>query len=72
MTMFTKIAEVFFNHLTNWGIFWFGFLFWGSIFTGIISSMFSNFDSLVLAVLGYGFGLIFGLISNFKKWSWIN
>ena len=68
----SKLIEVIFNHLENWGTFWFGFLFWGSIFGAILTAFFSAFSSSILIILGYFFGIIFGLISNFKKWSWIN
>ena len=54
----TKLIEGVFNHLSNWGTFWFGFLFWGSIFGAILTSLFSSYNSSVFISLGYFFGII--------------
>ena len=70
--MLSNLIEGIFNHLTNWGIFWFGFLFFGSIFGAILTLIFSAYDSKTLILAGYFLGAIFGLIANYKDWSWIN
>ena len=70
--MLFNLIEGIFNHLTNWGVFWFGFLFFGSIFGAILTLIFSTYDSKTLLLAGYFLGAIFGLIANYKEWSWIN
>ena len=60
------------DHLSKWALVWFGFLFWGSIFSAILMTLFQNISHLYLYVIGYLLGLIFGIISKINKWSWIN
>ena len=60
------------SHLSNWPLVWFGFLFWGSIFSAFLLLFFNNIDQVLIYLIGYSLGIVFGLISKFKKWSWIN
>ena len=70
--MFTKLLELFFDHITNWGLVWFGVVFWGSIFNAALFSFLGGANNLVLIVLPYLLGLLLGLMGKFKGWSWIN
>ena len=65
----TKLIEGVFNHLSNWGTFWFGFLFWGSIFGATLLYILEA--GLLISLIGYGLGLLFGLLAKNKGWSWI-
>jgi len=70
--MFTKLLEVFSDHITNWGLVWFGVIFWGSIFNATLIFFLGGANNLVLTVLPYLLGLLLGLMGKFKGWSWIN
>ena len=57
------------QHLGQWGLVWFGLLFWGSIFGAILMYVFdSNF---LMSLVGYLLGLAFGITAKNKVWSWI-
>ena len=60
------------DHLSKWALVWFGFLFWGSIFSAFLITFFQNVNHFYLYALGYLLGLIFGKISKNNNWSWIN
>tara|TARA_A100000164_G_scaffold198212_1_gene175913 strand:- start:521 stop:730 length:210 start_codon:yes stop_codon:yes gene_type:complete len=60
------------DHLSKWALVWFGFLFWGSIFSAFLIMFFQNISHSYLYVLGYFLGIIFGIFSKINKWSWIN
>tara|TARA_B100001093_G_C26274520_1_gene778381 strand:+ start:299 stop:508 length:210 start_codon:yes stop_codon:yes gene_type:complete len=60
------------DHLSKWALVWFGFLFWGSIFSAFLIIFFQNIGHFYLYVLGYFLGIIFGIFSRINKWSWIN
>jgi len=70
--MLTKIFELFSEHLTNWGLVWFGVIFWGSILNATQIYFFGEVNNLVLKVLPYLLGLLLGLMGKYKRWSWIN
>jgi len=67
-----KIYELFSEHLTNWGLVWFGVIFWGSILNAVLIYFFGEVSSPVLKVLPYLLGFLLGLVSKYKGWSWIN
>ena len=57
------------QHLEHWALVWFGFLFWGSIFSASLLYIFEA--SLLISSIGYALGLLFGLLAKNKGWSWI-
>ncbi|MAK14868.1 MAG: hypothetical protein CMK55_04440 [Proteobacteria bacterium] len=69
MELFNSLLK---DHLSKWALVWFGFLFWGSIFSAFLIMFFQNISHSYLYVLGYFLGIIFGIFSKINKWSWIN
>ena len=67
-----RLNNFFKDHLSKWATVWFGFLFWGSIFSAFLILFFQNIDNNFLYAIGYFFGFLFGIISKINKWSWIN
>ena len=67
-----KIITLFFEHITNWGLVWFGLIFWGSIFNAIFHNFLGDNHSLSFVLTAYLLGLILGLLGKYKGWSWIN
>ena len=58
------------QHLEQWGLVWFGLLFWGSIFGAVLMYVFdSNF---LMSLVGYLLGLAFVITAKNKGWSWIS
>jgi len=70
--MLTRAFELFSEHLTNWGLVWFGVIFWGSILNAAQIYFFGEANNLVLKVLPYLLGLLLGLMGKYKGWFWIN
>ena len=70
--MLTRAFELFSEHLTNWGLVWFGVIFWGSIINAALISFFGDTNNLVFKLLPYFLGLLLGLMGKYKRWSWIN
>jgi len=64
--MFEALMEKIFNHITNWGKFWFGLIFLGSIFNAIIEK--SNFfdNSPNISIWAFGLGALIGLIAKIR------
>jgi len=67
-----KVITLFFEHITTWGLVWFGLIFWGSIFNAIFHYFLGDNHSLAFALTAYLLGLILGLLGKYKGWSWIN
>lgn len=67
-----RLDNFFKEHLSKWALVWFGFLFWGSIFSALLIFFFQNISHIYLYIVGYFFGILFGIISKVNKWSWIN
>jgi len=67
-----KIITFFVDHLTNWGLVWFGVIFWGSIFNATSAYFFQNSDQLAFSLFAYSLGLILGLLAKYRGWVWIN
>ena len=57
------------QHLGQWALVWFGFFFWGSIFGATLLYVLEA--GLLISLIGYGLGLLFGLLAKNKGWSWI-
>ncbi len=67
-----KIITLFFEHITNWGLVWFGVIFWGSIFNAASTYFFQNSHDLSFTLLAYLLGLTLGLLAKYRGWVWIN
>ena len=72
MVLIKSIIELFFQHLSSWGLVWFGLIFWGSIFNAISTYLFQDTHDLIFIISAYTLGLMLGLLAKFKGWSWIN
>ena len=70
--MLTRAFELFSEHLTNWGLVWFGIIFWGCIINAAMIYFFGDANNLVFKLLPYFLGLLLGLMGKYKRWSWIN
>ena len=57
------------QHLEQCALVWFGLLFWGSIFGATLLYFFEA--GLLISLIGYGLGLLFGLLAKNKGWTWI-
>ena len=57
------------QHLEQWALVWFGILFWGSIVVATLRYFFEA--GMNISLIGYGLGLLFGLLAKNKGWSWI-
>ena len=66
--MLNKIFELFSEHLTNWGLVWFGVIFWGSILNAVLIYFFGEVNSPVLKVLPYLLGFLFSESSLSSQW----
>ncbi len=64
--MFEAVIEKILDHIANWGKFWFGLIFLGSIFNAIFekSSLFN--DSFNISILSFVLGGLIGLIAKFR------
>jgi hypothetical protein len=58
------------QHLEQWGLVWFGLLFWGSIFGA--SLLYILQESFLISSSGYALGLVLGLLAKYRGWSWIS
>ena len=67
-----KIVTLFVEHLTNWGLVWFGVIFWGSVFNAISAYFFQSSNQFVFTLVAYLLGLILGLLAKYRGWVWIN
>jgi len=67
-----KIITLFFEHITNWGLVWFGVIFWGSIFNATSTYFFLTSHDLSFTLLAYLLGLTLGLLAKYRGWVWIN
>ncbi len=72
MPLIHNLLDLFLQHLSKWGLVWFGLIFWGSIFNAILERLFLDASSLIFLFLAYLLGLILGLLAKYKGWVWIN
>jgi len=62
--------ESFNKFFEDWNLVLFGLLFWGSIFVAALLYIFEA--NMIVFLLGYALGLVFGLLAKYRGWSWIN
>ncbi len=59
------------QHLEQWGLVWFGLLFWGSIFGASLSLYFPRkLPDFVKWVMPLDW--LLGLLAKYRGWSWIS
>ena len=62
-----KLNAIISNHIANWNMVWFGFIFWGSVFNAIAN----NYELTLNPILWYACGLLRGSIAKIRgTWLW--
>ena len=60
------LVEKFLNHISNWGKFWFGFIFLGSILNEILEKFTILSSSSYIWILAFGAGALIGLVAKIR------
>ena len=60
------LIENILNHISNWGKFWFGLIFLGSIFNEILEQFTMLSGSSFLWILAFGSGAMIGLVAKIR------
>ena len=60
------LIEKILNHISNWGKFWFGLIFLGSIFNAILEKFTSTSGTSDTWILAFGFGALIGLVAKVR------
>ena len=60
------LIEKILNHISNWGKFWFGLIFLGSIFNAILEKFTSLSGTSDTWILAFGLGALIGLIAKVR------
>ena len=64
--MLEKLIEKILHHISNWGKFWFGLIFLGSIFNATLEKFNLLSDAPHIWVLAYGLGALIGLVAQIR------
>ena len=54
------------NHISNWGKFWFGLIFLGSIFNAMLEKFTLLSGTPYIWVLAFGLGALIGLVAKIR------
>ena len=60
------LVEKLLNHISNWGKFWFGLIFLGSILNEILEKFTNLSGSSYIWRLAFGAGGLIGLVANIR------
>jgi hypothetical protein len=60
------LIEKILNHISNWGKFWFGLIFLGSIFNAILEKLTSLSGTSDTLILEFGLGALIGLVAKVR------
>ena len=60
------LIEKLLNHISNWGKFWFGLIFLGSIFNAILEKFTSLSETSDTWILAFGLGALIGLVAKVR------
>tara|TARA_B110000003_G_scaffold130059_1_gene132062 strand:- start:383 stop:586 length:204 start_codon:yes stop_codon:yes gene_type:complete len=62
----STLLEIIFNHIENWKRFWFGLIFFGSIFNALAEK--STYLSSVtnICLIAFGLGACMGLVAKYR------
>ena len=60
------LIESILNHISNWGKFWFGLIFLGSIFNAILEKLTSLSGTSDTWILAFGLGALIGLVAKVR------
>jgi len=61
------LIEKILNHISDWGKFWFGLIFLGSIFNAILEKFTSLSGTSYIWVLAFGSGALIGLVAKIRE-----
>lgn len=59
-------VEKILNHISNWGKFWFGLIFLGSIFNAMLEKFTLLSGTPYIWVLAFGLGALIGLVAKIR------
>jgi len=59
-------VEKILNHISNWGKFWFGLIFLGSVLNAVLEKFTSLSGTSYIWVLAYGSGALIGLVAKIR------
>ena len=59
-------VEKILNHISNWGKFWFGLIFLGSVLNVVLEKFTSLSGTSYIWVLAYGSGALIGLVAKIR------
>lgn len=59
-------VEKILNHISNWGKFWFGLIFLGSVLNAILEKFTSLSGTSYIWVLAFGSGALIGLVAKIR------
>ena len=60
------LIEKLLNHISNWGRFWFGLIFLGSIFNAMLEKFTLLSGTPYIWVLAFGLGALIGLVAKIR------
>lgn len=60
------LIEKLLNHISNWGKFWFGLIFLGSIFNAMLEKFTLLSGTSYIWVLAFGLGALIGLVAKIR------
>ncbi|MDG1061928.1 MAG: hypothetical protein P8P39_03370 [SAR86 cluster bacterium] len=60
------LIEKLLNHISNWGRFWFGLIFLGSIFNAMLEKFTLLSGTSYIWVLAFGLGALIGLVAKIR------
>ena len=60
------LIENILNHISNWGKFWFGLIFLGSIFNAMLEKFTLLSGTPYIWVLAFGLGALIGLVAKIR------
>jgi hypothetical protein len=59
-------VEKILNHISNWGKFWFGLIFLGSVLNAVLEKFTSLSGTSYIWVLAFGSGALIGLVAKIR------
>ena len=70
---FKKLIAKAIEHSENWGMVWFGLIFWGSILNASIPLYFPSLANNQGTAIAFAVGLIVGVAAKVRGgWLWVN
>ena len=60
------LMEIIFNHIENWDKFWFGLIFFGSIFNALAEKSTYLSSMTNISLIAFGLGACIGLVAKYR------